>query len=504
MNNKRATKRALLTSVMALVMCVVMLVGTTFAWFTDTASTAVNKIQAGNLDIELVDKDGVELDSATALKWKTEDTGKVLWEPNCKYELEGFQIKNAGNLAVKYKVVLKATDITKTADGKSLLDVIDWTIKLGSEDVTVTKEQVKNGLVNGVEILVDKVLAPKELSGVISVTGHMDANAGNDYQGLEIGGFGITVLATQASYEKDSISDQYDAQAEYPTLTTADTITDAVPGVNFGSDNTNTDPVVLDGKGVTVIENWADYYFTTDTTIKGVTFKNGASFTVKKENVTVTLEDCTFYACDQQKAATTLGITDNNGTGNNGRNNILTNTGAGMCLNLEQAMGANGNKLANNANFIVKNCTFVGENDNTLSVEGWRYNADGSVRDTKKRGHAIALNAISGGGNETSNYSLTVEGCTINGVRGNAIQLYGVNGNNTIKDTKINSWAVNSTGVGYAIRGDFDASGTRTLALNNVYFGLDEISGNTEFGHVKVGSFSGNTNGSEVAGTYSK
>ena len=53
MNTKKATKRALLTSVMALVMCVVMLVGTTFAWFTDTASTGVNKIQAGNLDIEL-------------------------------------------------------------------------------------------------------------------------------------------------------------------------------------------------------------------------------------------------------------------------------------------------------------------------------------------------------------------------------------------------------------------------------------------------------------------
>ena len=57
MNNKRATKRALLTSVMALVMCVVMLVGTTFAWFTDTASTGVNKIQAGNLDVELQMKD---------------------------------------------------------------------------------------------------------------------------------------------------------------------------------------------------------------------------------------------------------------------------------------------------------------------------------------------------------------------------------------------------------------------------------------------------------------
>ena len=261
-NNKKATKRALLTSVMALVMCVVMLVGTTFAWFTDTASTAVNKIQAGNLDIQLVDKDGVELDSATALKWKTEDTGEVLWEPNCKYELEGFQIKNAGNLAVKYKVVLKATDITKTADGKSLLDVIDWTIKLGSENVTVTKEQVKNGLVNGVEILVDKVLAPKELSGVISVTGHMDANAGNDYQGLKIGGFGINVLATQASYEKDSKDNTYDQGATYP-VSTADLL------AHYGNDGSRMPAGVeiasRDGQGnvtVTLKDEEAFLYFT--------------------------------------------------------------------------------------------------------------------------------------------------------------------------------------------------------------------------------------------------
>ena len=516
MNTKKATKRALLTSVMALVMCVVMLVGTTFAWFTDTASTAVNKIQAGNLDIELVDKDGVELDSATALKWKTVDTGKVLWEPNCKYELEGFQIKNAGNLAVKYKVVLKATDITKTADGKSLLDVIDWTIKLNGDKVAeVTSDMVKDGLVNGVEILVDKVLVPEKLSGVISVTGHMDANAGNDYQGLEIGGFGITVLATQASYEKDSISDQYDAQAEYPTLTTAATITDAFPGVNFGSDNTNTDPVVLDGKGVTVIENWADYYFTTDTTIKGVTFKNGASFTAKSSGITVKLEDCTFYACDQDKAVAALGITDKTtGAGNGSRNNIVTNTGAGMCLNLEQEGGTSGVKL------IVKDCAFVGENDQALKVYGDKYGGNGAVVNTyKARGHAIALNAISGGGTAGQLDSLLIEDCTINGVRGNAIQLYGKTGNITIKDTKINSWGVNdgdyrnangtvkADGSSYAIRGDY-AEG-RTLTLSNVSFGLGESDVN-KIGHVKLSNvsgysgpaYSGNTDGTKEAGTY--
>ena len=86
-NNQKATKRALLTSVMALVMCVVMLVGTTFAWFTDTASTAVNKIQAGNLDIKLLAEDGVTSLEGATLKWQKADGAEnedILWEPGCR------------------------------------------------------------------------------------------------------------------------------------------------------------------------------------------------------------------------------------------------------------------------------------------------------------------------------------------------------------------------------------------------------------------------------------
>ena len=199
--------------------------------------------------------------------------------------------------------------------------------------------------------------------------------------------------------------------------------------------------------------------------------------------MTVTLENCTFYACDQSKLTYT-------------GNNSLTNSGAGMCLNLEKSANTG-------VKFVVKNCVFVGENDNTLPVDGPRYNGDGTVNGTKKRGHAIAIDAICGGGTGTLD-SVLIEGCVINGVRGNAIQLYGNTGDITIRDTKINSWAVNSTGIGYAIRGDFPAGGSRTLTLTNVYFGLNEVAGNTEFGHVKVGSFSGNTDGTETAGTYSK
>ena len=79
-NNQKATKRALLTSVMALVMCVVMLVGTTFAWFTDTASTAVNKIVAGNLDVDIVDENNISLDGESLSFKDVNNNTDILWE----------------------------------------------------------------------------------------------------------------------------------------------------------------------------------------------------------------------------------------------------------------------------------------------------------------------------------------------------------------------------------------------------------------------------------------
>ena len=219
-NNQKATKRALLTSVMALVMCVVMLVGTTFAWFTDTASTGVNKIVAGNLDIKLfhtVDSKVEELKDTDTLKWvkaAEHEKEQVLWEPNCTYDLEEFQIKNAGNLAVKYKVVLKATNIAETVDGKSLLDVIDWTVKVNGDTVKKDVLLADLGADKGTIIIEGKKLTAGE-DAKVTVTGHMKAEAGNDYQGLTIDGFGITVYAAQVNHESDSFGTSYDVTAPY-------------------------------------------------------------------------------------------------------------------------------------------------------------------------------------------------------------------------------------------------------------------------------------------------
>mgnify|MGYP004509524009 CR=1 FL=1 len=212
-NNQKATKRALLTSVMALVMCVVMLVGTTFAWFTDTASTAVNKIQAGNLNVALEMWDGekwVDAENQT-LQFKTADnrTDNILWEPGCTYELPELRIVNKGNLALKYKISISgAKDATPENDKNDLklLDVIDWTYSVIGAGGDATAEL-------GTERHLAAKTGEADVFDTLTIKGQMQTSAGNDYQGMAIEGIAITVVATQDTVEYDSFGKDYDENA---------------------------------------------------------------------------------------------------------------------------------------------------------------------------------------------------------------------------------------------------------------------------------------------------
>jgi len=95
MANKKVTRRALTMSIISLILCCAMLVGTTFAWFTDEVVTGMNTIEAGNLDIELL-ANGTKVDSNTKL---FDDV--TLWEPGVVV-YENLQIANVGSLALKY------------------------------------------------------------------------------------------------------------------------------------------------------------------------------------------------------------------------------------------------------------------------------------------------------------------------------------------------------------------------------------------------------------------
>ena len=197
MTNRKSTKRALLGSVMAMVLCLAMLVGATFAWFTDTASTGVNKIQAGNLDVQLVDENGNSLEGKTLEFKKAANAAEgeaVLWEPGCTYELPAVYVKNNGKLALKYKVAI--TGINGSA---KLNEVIDWTI-------------------NDADLSADHSLSAGATSEALTIKGHMQESAGNEYMNESIDGIAITVYATQDTVESDSFTNQYDKNAAYPVV----------------------------------------------------------------------------------------------------------------------------------------------------------------------------------------------------------------------------------------------------------------------------------------------
>ena len=215
MNSHRQTKRALLTSVMALVMCVVMLLGTTFAWFTDTARTSVNKIEAGNLDVELYY--GNTADGADGTVWEKLDnnspalkfiqanntTGaEFYWEPGGTYSLPALKVVNNGNLNLKYKI-----EITGIKGSAKLNDVIDWTMKLGSDEFVIGSEHVLNAPAGNAES-----------AAILTISGKMQETAGNTYMNETIDGIAITLKATQATGEYDSTRNDYDENATYPDV----------------------------------------------------------------------------------------------------------------------------------------------------------------------------------------------------------------------------------------------------------------------------------------------
>lgn len=248
-DNRTSVKRSLLVSAIALTLTAALLIGSTFAWFTSTASTGVNKIQAGNLKVALeMSTDGKTWDSAEGktLTFKTKDdraADKILWEPGCTYELPQLRVVNKGNLALKYKI-----QITGIQGDAKLNKVIDWTIN--DKDINLTEGHLTAG----------------QQGDAFTIKGHMQDNANNDYQNLTIDGIGITVYATQDTVEYDSVDNQYDKNAgegtAFYTLAEFNALTAIPEDVKVAYVNLN--GASLEG-GLTIgNENIADHYAYTD------------------------------------------------------------------------------------------------------------------------------------------------------------------------------------------------------------------------------------------------
>ena len=193
MTSSKSTKRALVSSTLAILMCVAMLIGTTFAWFTDSVTNTGNKIQAGTLDVALLNN-GVDISDSNTPVFNYE-----LWEPGYSTGAN-LAVKNNGSLALKYELVLQNVVTTKGIE--NVIDVI-----VGGSTVGTLAD-----FMNG-EILASGNLTASATSNTYAIVLKMQETAGNDYQDAEAT-FDMLLRATQYTYEEDGFgSDQYDKDA---------------------------------------------------------------------------------------------------------------------------------------------------------------------------------------------------------------------------------------------------------------------------------------------------
>ena len=340
----KSKKSALLLSFTSLLLCFAMLAGSTFAWFTDTATTGVNKIQAGNLDIE------VEYRTTADGQWKTLDNATdlfgaegTLFEPGHTRVVE-LKIKNAGNLALKYKIGMniasetagtnkagnpyKLSDYLKVAatgfqqypaEG-GIAEAMERAIfQPGMESMwkehpftNFELEYASNGNVH--------VLQPGD-GQILGIKVYMPESVGNEANAISTEkaafiNFGLNVVATQYTTESDSFGTQYDKDATYPVIVSNqqqanDAIknaTDKKVNISIASDQTVTldNGIANEGDKARDITFSGDGSQTVDVITNAVSaeggqlnYQRGSSFTF--ENLTIQAGEGNFdgIVCDE-------------------------------------------------------------------------------------------------------------------------------------------------------------------------------------------------------------
>ena len=238
----KSTKNKLLSSIATLCVCFAMLIGSTYAWFTDSASTGVNKIQAGNLDVQLLmydeeEHDYIDISNATTPIFGHDslvaqnNNADTLWEPG-KTQVAYLAIKNNGNLALKYKVVLDVNDITSGTNNKKLSEVMKYTITPDAKDedgkiVVVWDDSNSESVIEGEKTVSQETDLLPGKTHYFALSIHMLESASNDYMNSEVD-FDLTVYAKQLNSESDSFDSTYDMGATYDETATIDPPTTSV------------------------------------------------------------------------------------------------------------------------------------------------------------------------------------------------------------------------------------------------------------------------------------
>ena len=431
-NQKSNTRRTLTLSIMAICLCCVMLVGATFAWFTDTATSGVNKIQSGNLDLN------VEY-TLNGTDWHalTKDTQLFeggLFEPGYT-RVVAFRVKNAGNLALKYAVNMNLVSETNGTN------VYDKPFKL-SDYLTVntiadaTAEQLTTAFANrtndtlawtttdfnaaleslNIKDVVLKADEAGKTGKVLLMQVAMPTDVGNEANAKDANSqpainFGVAFVATQAVEEADSYGNTYDEKATYP-VASASELQDAFANggvLNVTKDIVPDKTLVVNGKEVTLnaagqtVSNVGanDLWNETDNDWSLVSAQNGANLTITDGEFLAKENDC--FAVDVQDGST---VTIKKGTYVGNIHAVYVFEGTliveGGTFSVQQKYSDatkadefvlncyDANRANGTAKIIVKGGTFIDFNPADCQAEGAHTNfvADGyKVTSEAKDGH---------------------------------------------------------------------------------------------------------------------
>ncbi len=356
MTKQKSTKRALLLSALSLLMCVSMLIGSTFAWFTDSVTSSGNIIKSGTLDVTMEWADGTKAVPADdSNEWTDASKGAIfnseLWEPGYT-EVRHIKIANEGTLALKYQL-----NIIANGEVSKLADVIDVYYIDPAEEAITDRAQLKedNKLGTLTDVLANiSTTASGNLKAdeahTITLALKMQESAGNEYQNLAIGSdFSIQLLATQLTSEFDSFDDQYDKGAWHPdfTVTSVEDLAAALANggkiqVNgtLNADGTITVPwntnrkteFIIDAEtvnelngGTFILDDEANWGFT-------VTVDNGETLALSNMNITA-------------DSAWVMNMLNQGGTLTLSNIDLVATDGAGV-----YAYGVNGTTTLNNLN----------------------------------------------------------------------------------------------------------------------------------------------------------
>ena len=273
MTKRTHTKRALLVSVLSMLLCLSMLVGSTFAWFTDSVTSGKNKIVAGNLDVELyakVDGEYTQVDENTNLFMDN-----ALWEPG-HVEVVNLKVSNLGTLALKYNLGINvASETTGTNvfnETFKLSDYIQFAVIDGEQtyatrDAAIAAAKAANPVkLSELAYSKETVLMPGDSGNeLVTLVVYMPTTVTNEANHLieteapQIV-LGVNLVATQAMHEEDSFGQNYDQYAVYPGATvveTEDALKEAIATAEDGDvialtdDMALTEPLTID-KDITI------------------------------------------------------------------------------------------------------------------------------------------------------------------------------------------------------------------------------------------------------------